>query len=184
MSDGEQDDSDGPATNSSQALIRQVEQELRSDGLEPEQAEKVIRLVRRVAIEKQHRAPLPTAEDFAGYEKVFPGAAKEILGMAIRQQGHAHQCDILTIKGEISYRNYGMLAAIFVVTMLVAESVACALAGQTAVAATLGGTAGIATLAGAFIKGRRLFDLESPVKSKAEQSEQPSRPSGPVADKG
>jgi uncharacterized membrane protein len=90
MSDGEQDDADGQATNSSQALIRQVEQELRSDGLEPEQAEKVIRLLRRVAIEKQHRGPLPTAEDFAGYEKAFPGAAKEILGMAIRQQSHAH----------------------------------------------------------------------------------------------
>jgi uncharacterized membrane protein len=189
MNDGKQDDSDGQATNSSQAFIRQVEQELRSDGLEPEQAEKVIRLVKRVAIEriaieKQHRGPLPAAEDFAGYEKVFPGAAKEILGMAIRQQNHAHQCDILTINGEISYRNYGMLAAVFVVTMLVAGSVACALAGQTAVAATLGGTAGIATLAGAFIKGRRLFDLESPVKSKAERSEQPSPPTGPVADKG
>lgn len=93
----------------SRELIKKVEAELRSDGLGPAQLgpaqiEKVVRTVQRVTIQKRHRGPLPSADEFAAYEAVFPGAAKEILDMAVRQQKHAHDCDLAAIKGELSYR--------------------------------------------------------------------------------
>ena len=144
----------------SSELTRKFEAELRSGGLPPAQIEKVVQTFNRITIEKTHRGPLPSAESFAAYEAVFPGAAKEILDMAVRQQVHSHACDTTTIRGELSYRNYGMLSAVCVVLSLVVGAVICAVYGQTSVAITLGGTAGIATLAGAFIKGRRLFEAE------------------------
>jgi uncharacterized membrane protein len=109
---------------------------------------------------KSHSGPLPPAEEFAAYDGVFPGAAKEILDMAVRQQEHVHFCEKAAITGELRYRLFGMVAAVTVVLVLVIGAVMAAIYGQTALAATLGGAAGLTTLAGAFIKGRRLFEPE------------------------
>lgn len=108
--------------------------------------------------DKSHSGPLPPAEDFAAYETVSPGAAKEILDMAVRQQLHAHFCERAAITGELRYRLFGMGAAVTVVLVLVCGTIFASYYGQTTVAITLGGAAGLTTLAGAFIKGRRLFE--------------------------
>jgi uncharacterized membrane protein len=118
---------------------------------------------------------LPSAEDFAAYEAVFPGVAKEILDMAVRQQ-HAHFCERSTIEGEIKYRTFGMLSAVRVVLILVVGAIYASIYGQTAVAIALGGAAGLTTLAGAFIKGRRLFERDADNKvEKPHQKKKPPR---------
>lgn len=150
--------------NSDQGLIlppnrvKEIESELISKGLREPQAQTAVRVFQHVV--KSHRGPLPPAEDFAAYDAAFPGAAKEILEMAVRQQQHAHYCEKATIDGELHYRLFGMIAAIAVVLVLVIGAIVASIYGQTGLSITLGGAAGLTTLAGAFIKGRRLFEIE------------------------
>ena len=141
-------------------LARELESQLRSQGLGQPQAQAAVQVFRRVAFTKSHRGPLPPAEDFEAYEAVFPGAAKEIIEMAVRQQEHSHFCERSEIQGELRYRMFGMASAVAIVLVLVVGAIACSIYGQTSVAIALGGAAGLTTLAGAFIKGRRLFEMD------------------------
>ena len=56
-----------------------------SKGLAEPQARTAVKVFQSLTY-KSHRGPLPPAEEFAGYEAVFPGAAKEILDMAVRSR--------------------------------------------------------------------------------------------------
>lgn len=142
--------------------VKAIESELISKGLGAPQAQVAVQVFQHLV--KSHSGPLPPAEDFAAYDNVFPGAAKEILDMAIRQQLHAHYCEKTAITGELRYRLFGMIAAVAVVLLLVVGAIMSSIYGQTSVAITLGGAAGLTTLAGAFIKGRRLFEPDAPTQ--------------------
>lgn len=139
--------------------VKEIESELISKGLGRTQAQVAVQVFQHLV--KSHSGPLPPAEEFAAYDQGFPGAAKEILDMAVRQQQHVHFCEKTAIAGELRYRLFGMFAAVVVVLVLVFGAILASYYGQTTVAVTLGGAAGLTTLAGAFIKGRRLFEPEN-----------------------
>lgn len=113
--------------------IRKIEAELVHAGIEEPTAQRLaVRFVRKL-----HRGPLPPVEDFIGYEEVCPGAAREILDMAVRQQKHAHEIEQKIIDAEIFVKKSGVPAAILVVLIIIGAVVICANAGHDAVAGGL-----------------------------------------------
>jgi hypothetical protein len=52
----------------------------------------VIQMI-KMEVTRSHAGPLPTVETYEGYERVCPGAAREILDMAVRQQSHSHKME-------------------------------------------------------------------------------------------
>lgn len=62
----------------------------------PELLERVTRMpaIQQVMVGysmQMHKGPLPPAEDMAAYDRALPGAAHEIMQMAIREQSHRHE---------------------------------------------------------------------------------------------
>lgn len=127
--------------------VKKIEAELVQAGIQEPAAQRLaIKFVR-----KMHMGPLPPVEDFAGYEEACPGAAREILDMAVRQQKHAHEIEQKVVDAETFCRKSGVPAAIVVVLIIIAAVVICAIAGHDAVA---GGLAAISltTLVALFLK--------------------------------
>jgi uncharacterized membrane protein len=66
--------------------------------------------------QKQHLAlsyegPLPTSNEFAGYERVLPGAAERILSMAEKEAEHRRENDNTLISASVRLSGRGQLIA-------------------------------------------------------------------------
>src|SRR6266571_813586 len=48
-----------------------------------------------------HSGPIPDSETLAGYERVVPGTAAEIVQMAVREQRHRHAVNTLKVVSEV-----------------------------------------------------------------------------------
>jgi uncharacterized membrane protein len=74
-----------------------------------------------LTIVKRHSGPIPSPESFAAYEKVLPGSADRIIGMAERIQQHEIRVREADQTGEIQYRdrglNYGMIAFLAIMAL-------------------------------------------------------------------
>lgn len=119
--------------------------------VDPAKAQIVLQQV-TTEIVKAHHGPLPSVEDFAGYDGVCPGSAREIMDMAVRQQKHNHTMDLYNASSEFWLPVIGIAAAVTVVVGMFAAGVYLALNGHENLAiAVLSGT-GIVTVVGAFLQ--------------------------------
>jgi uncharacterized membrane protein len=150
------------APEPSAARLKEIleQQGLRVD---PAKAQIVLQQVKTEII-KAHVGPLPAVEDFAGYEEVCPGSAREILDMAVRQQKHRHYMDRYSAGSEFWLPVIGIGAAVVTVVAMFAAGVWLAFGGHEGLAiGVLSGT-GIVTVVGAFLQRGKT----------TEQSTQPS----------
>ncbi len=150
----------------------------------PEFVQEVFEYISR----ESHQGPLPSPQTFAQYEDVCPGAAREILNMAIREQQHGHDQDKLALTSEVSYRILAIVLAASLVALFVIGAVVCAVSGHDGPAIALGSAATIMTGAGVFIRGRNLFgsketkeELEqaAPADSSATETQEPTGATSP-----
>ena len=91
--------------------------------------------------------PLPSAVEFAEYERVSPGAAKELLDMAKDEMEHRHKCDIERLRLEekkidkennevmasaragaavVQVAAHGQISSVFILACLIAAVCFCA----------------------------------------------------------
>lgn len=133
---------------------------LRKQGLPPAKAGIVIEQI--TEIQRLHSGPLPTVEDYQGYENVCPGAARDILDMAIRQQRHHNAIEKMAVVGDFLLPVIGIIAALAVIGALLYAGVYLAVKGFEGLSlAVLSGT-GIATVAGAFLQKKRSKKPDEP----------------------
>jgi uncharacterized membrane protein len=148
-----------------------LQQILERHRVDPDKVQVVLQEVKTEII-KAHVGPLPSVEDFAGYDSVCPGSAKEILDMAVRQQKHHHHMDRYTAASEFWLPVIGIVAAVAVVVAMFGAGVYLALNGhETLAIGVLSGT-GIVTAVGAFIQRSK---NEEPAKPAAPPSRKLSR---------
>ena len=98
-----------------------------------------------------HVGPLPPVDAFEGYERVYPGAAKEILKMA-QQQSHQYELELSQLRGELVNKRLGMFAGVVVVGMVMA-AIIVALLQNASVPATILASIGIVSLVAVFVNG-------------------------------
>lgn len=110
-------------------------------------------------IEAHHR-PLPSPDEFAGYESVLPGSAERILRMAEAQAAHRQDMERLMISANIRAERRGQWFGL-IATVLVLGAVCFSVYFKQTVAAALLGFGGISGLISAFITATK--------KAKSEQ---------------
>ena len=133
-------------------VIEDVTGELVTAGLPADRASVVAKLV--VTRIHQHSGPLPSVSDFAGYEDVCPGAARDILDMAIRQQQHYHAMDRAELAWEAGLKLVGMVVALLTFAGMIYGALEAARLGRDYVAiAILTGT-GMLGVGGLFLRQR------------------------------
>lgn len=107
-----------------------------------------------VAIIRKHiSGPLPSAEEFQGYEFAVPGAGDRILTMAEKQSEHRQRREMQELKIISRDSIWGLVFAF--IFALVAEIGAIFLiyTGHAVAGTIIGGT-GLVAVVGAFIQGR------------------------------
>src|SRR3954453_14890360 len=88
--------------------------------------------VARIAVQL-FRGPIPPPDDFAGYEHVLPGSARELMDMAKSEQTHRHRMQSL----EMLYPYVGMISGVICFGACIAGSVWLAIEGRETVAGLL-----------------------------------------------
>lgn len=61
--------------------------------------------------EMRYQGPIPPVEDFAGYERILPGAADRILKMAETQAGHRQTLERRAVTGDLTKAMMGTILA-------------------------------------------------------------------------
>src|SRR5262245_54204147 len=102
------------ATPSEEVLPAVVTEILTKEGMSGPQAAQISREI-TVEMQRLHIGPLPTVEDFKGYDKACPGAARDILNMAIRAQKHAHWIEKVGVIAGVVLPIIGVIAAVAVI---------------------------------------------------------------------
>jgi uncharacterized membrane protein len=134
---------------------------LEKQGVPPGKANFVIQQVTTEII-KAHHGPLPAVEDFAGYDRVYPGSARQILDMAVRQQQHSHRMDIYNAGCEFWIPVLGIGAAALIVVGMLAAGVYLAMNNHENLAIGVFSGTGIATVVGSFLQRRKTEELLPP----------------------
>lgn len=81
----------------------------------PQQADIVSPDHRQAHITTQSwRGPLPTPDDFRGYDEILPGAAERILALAERQAAHRHNMEKAEVAGQYRRSFLGLFAGFVV----------------------------------------------------------------------
>ena len=62
-----------------------------------------------------YSGPLPTSNEFAGYDKTLPGAAERLLSLAEKEVDHRHEADNKVIKITSRGQIFGFLAVILAI---------------------------------------------------------------------
>jgi uncharacterized membrane protein len=141
---------------------------LEKQGIPPGKADFVIQQFTTEII-KAHRGPLPAVDDFAGYDRVCPGSAREILDMAIRQQQHSHRMDQYNASCEFWIPVLGIGAALLIVIGMLAAAVYLAMNDHEKLAIGIFSGTGIATVIGAVLQRRKDEDNPPPPPPKPPQ---------------
>lgn len=105
---------DAQIENHEKKLLENNEKELseiskiidKSD-IEEEDKQRIIACIRR----EEFRGPLPHPKILQQYEEIQPGFAKEIMQMAVNEQGHRHKMESMIVESETSL-NSGQLEVI------------------------------------------------------------------------
>ncbi|WP_316395015.1 DUF2335 domain-containing protein [Bradyrhizobium sp. 33ap4] len=151
--------SDAPETEAAERLTQILERQ--GVRVDPAKAQIVLQQV-TTEIVKSHVGPLPAVEDFAGYEEICPGSAREILDMAVRQQKHRHHMEKYSAGTEFWLPAIGIGAAVTLVAAMLGAGVYLAMSGHENLAiGVLSGT-GIVTVAGAFLQRSKTEEAPPP----------------------
>ncbi|MBR1215594.1 DUF2335 domain-containing protein [Bradyrhizobium sp. JYMT SZCCT0180] len=118
----------------------------------------------------RHTGPLPSVETYEGYERVCPGAAREILDMAVRQQGHNHEMERYAAQSDFWLPVIGIIAAVFTIGLMFSAGIYLAFNGHENLAIGVLSGAGLVTVAGAFLRAEsqrslKLLNLRGPAKN-------------------
>lgn len=70
--------------------------------------EEALRVVHEV-VATSFRGPMPPPDMLRGYEDIVPGSAKQIIGMAMREQEHRHSMDQKSLSHERRYSMIGIV---------------------------------------------------------------------------
>ncbi len=140
----------GDLGSQSGEVIEDVVGELVTAGLSADRASVVARLV--VTRIHQQSGPLPSVSDFAGYEQVCPGAARDILDMAIRQQQHNHAMERAELAWEAGLKLIGMAVALLSFAGMIYGAVEAAQLGHDHVAIAILTGAGMLGVGGLFLR--------------------------------
>ncbi|MDD2876062.1 MAG: DUF2335 domain-containing protein [Acidiphilium sp.] len=123
------------------ALLHQ----LKDEGQLPEIAERTI----IAALSESYAGPLPHPRHLKAYEDVVPGAARDILNMAMGEQKHRHRLQMM----ETAYPYLGWLAGFVGFLVCVSGAIYLGINHQTAVALGLVGVPSVGAI-GWFIRAR------------------------------
>lgn len=135
-----------------QATLDAVQRQLKAWGVGANAAPSAAQKILTITSTHTHTGPLPTAREFAGYEQICPGAARDILGMAMKEQDHRHAMDGRELKIISFLQALGVMAAIACVGGMIGAGVYLAIHDKTVAAGiALGGT-GIAAVVTAFMR--------------------------------
>lgn len=120
-----------------------------------EEEKHLIRIARRIS------GPLPSAEEFQGYEMAVPGAGERILAMAERQSEHRQKREMRELDIISRDSRYGLIFAfVFSISALLGAFV-LSYTDHTVSGCILGST-GLVTVVGAFIHGRATYGTGGP----------------------
>lgn len=121
--------------------------------MEPHKAESVARHL-TVTFESSvfMSGPLPIASQFAGYEEVCPGAARDLLNMASASQKHAHHIEKVEVYGALLLKVLGLCVAVGLVAGMLSAALYAAASGHSALAVTIASGTGAALVAGVFLR--------------------------------
>ena len=112
-----------------------------------------------------HSGPLPPPSQLAEYDRVHPGLAERIVGMAERQQAPHHATTTRVLDGTLSTTKRGQIFGLVAVGMACVSAVFIASFGAPKVAGAIV-LVGLASLAGAFIVQHRK-EREGPGQKKS-----------------
>lgn len=156
--------------------------------LAAEQAEKIVDALELLPPEKRemlqsilisqetYSGPIPSPRILAGMEAVVPGSARQVIGMAVKQQDFDHGFSTAVLTSESRYRICTLVVATLVLAGLIGGAIFCAVIHETAVAITLGTVTGMSVLAGVILKGRDLFQGPTTPAPAGKPSTSASRP--------
>lgn len=115
---------------------------------------------------KAFSGPLPSPEDFNGYEQVLPGSAQRILKLLEAQTAHRMDLEARVIENNIRLSGRGQIFAFVLALVTIAGGIACILLGRSAEGLASVITSLVALLL-VFFAGRRKEDKERREKANA-----------------
>lgn len=163
--------SDNPTSHhDGELLLHKVEEGLVEVGAAKDEARVYARQAVQIT-ESFHSGPIPSVDSFAGYEEVCPGAARDILNMAIAEQKHGHSIENAKVYGEIFLKSIGMFVAVAIIALIVFGSIEAAKVDPK-LSYIIGGGAGIALVLGKFYQ---IFFSQKPQQKQAPENKQISQ---------
>jgi len=149
------------ATSGAPEPVKRLKEILTEQGVPREKAQVVLQQVTTEII-KAHAGPLPAVEDFEGYDRVCPGAARDIMNMAMHQQEHRNHMEKYEAASEFWLPVIGMAAAVVTIGACLLAGVALAFAGHTNEAiSVLSGTLAL-TVIGAYLQRGKSAKEDTP----------------------
>ena len=131
--------------------IEDVKVDLVKSGVSKAQAPQIAtRVVQTVA--SYHSGPLPSVNEFDGYEHVCPGAARDILDMAKSDQAHEQLMDGRRFYGEMTLKIIGMIVVVLILSIMIGGSIYAAMLGFERLAIVIASGSGLALVAGVAVR--------------------------------
>lgn len=145
-------------------VIENVKVDLVKSGVSKAQAPQLAtRVVQTVA--SYHSGPLPSVNEFNGYEQICPGAARDILDMAKSDQAHQQLMDGRHFYGEMTLKIIGMIVVVLILLIMIGGSIFAATLGFEKLAIVIASGSGLALVAGVAVRillGRQPKTVKSP----------------------
>lgn len=133
--------------------VASVISELEKSGMPRDRAAAVMRTI-LTSMATMHVGPLPTVRDFEGYDRVCPGAARDILDMAKQSQKHQHSIESAEVYGDLILKIIGNFTALGIVVAMLAAALYAAMNQHDALASVIASGTGLSMVAGVFVRNR------------------------------
>lgn len=166
------DDAEMPSRDG-EIVVEKVKERLVTSGVRKEQAPRLAEQVVEIAT-SYHSGPLPPASEFAGYEDVCEGAARDILDMAKSRQAHVQFIEKVHAVGELALQLATIFSAVILVLGMIAGSIFASMYADKALGYEIAAGSGIALVIGPLI--RAVF--------KPNEKTKPSQPQKPLKKRG
>ena len=126
--DGARSDLDQSQVTAPSAVVDEIKGELVKSGVPANRVTPLAESVVSMVVARS--GPLPSVEEFEGYDQICPGAARDILNMALKQQDHVHKTERWELLGEICLKVLGIMASLAIVAGFLVAAAYCASIGQ------------------------------------------------------
>jgi len=119
------------------------------------------------------QGPLPPPDALSAYNKIVPGAAETIIGMAVSQSEHRQYLEKKVIESDINNSKLGLWFGLFIALCGMGSAIYCASIGQSIIGSILGGGT-LAMLVSTFVYGSQSRKKERERKRIESMSDKPS----------